>query len=121
MRRTILSALALVLAFALAAEAKAAEQTFDVAGTAWVSTTKLNGKEVPVGIGFRTDGSFFLGFEINGKFEKLEGTYTVIGSQVTIKLNGESKDLTILSKDDDRLVTFGGTEGQKFWIRARNN
>lgn len=119
MRRTILSALALIIAFAFAAEAKAAQQQISVAGTAWVSTTKVNGMELPVGIGFRANGTFFLAIQVDGKFEMSEGTYEVVGSLVKVKLNGQDMDLNILAQDDNTLVTHGGNDGRKIWVRAR--
>jgi hypothetical protein len=111
MRRTILSTLALVLAVAFAAQARAADHEF--AGTTWTKLIKGENGAIQVErLAFDEAGEFTLTVtEGSETVSKMTGTYTVMGGTLVLKLPQKELQLTIVSRDGTVMVLrYGETE-----------
>ena len=84
-----LSCLAVILGFAPAADA--ADRNLLVDGKGW---QVVKSEEAPPGttIRFGADGKLTLTFVIDGKERALNGTYTLSGDQLTLKLSHDGRE-----------------------------
>ncbi len=106
MRRTILSALALVLACAFAAEARA-DSPYKVAGTTW--TTLVRGDKGDIQVErweFDKSGGFHISVTAVGDkvVSQVSGTFTLQGDVLVTKAEGKELRFTIVSQDDKVMV-----------------
>jgi hypothetical protein len=119
MRRAILAALALIITFDFAAQASAKDAT-DLRGTTWVTASKdANGVTKLTMMIFNDEGKFILATDYKGELSRAVGTYSLYGSQISIKLDGEPFTMIVVTHDDELLVTTGGRSGNVAWIKYR--
>lgn len=121
MRRTILSALALVLTLGLAAQAAAAEKSYSLAGTSWTSKGKTNdGIEVTERADFDYSGNFSIvsrnsaGVVVN----EYRGNYEVQGETLVLKIQGKEFRIKIVSMDLTTLLMHHDQVGEMKYTRA---
>jgi hypothetical protein len=108
MRRTILSALALVLAFAFAAEAKAAESR--IPGGTYTTLVRDNDGIKVERVAFEQSGNFSLTTtDADRVVSRMSGTYVIEGETLVLRTGGKEVRLTIVSQDDKLLVLRAGT------------
>jgi hypothetical protein len=106
MRRTILSALALVLAFA--AEARAADSR--IPGSTYTTLIRDDDGIKVERLSFDPSDGFTMTVLDAGKVvSRTKGTYTIDGDKLTLRMGGKEVRFTVVTQDDKLLVLRAGT------------